>query len=105
MTRNCCCAALLLCCPVASCRTVGYNFNSHFSVDGGLPVYFVRPSSSTTSSSGLSSSNGIGNVYGQVRLTLANPVLNLISTVSGSAPTGDQATGFSTGHATIDWSN
>jgi hypothetical protein len=85
--------------------SVGYNFNSHFGVDAGIPVYFVRPSSSTTTTTGTSSSNGIGNVYGQVRLTFANPVLNYESTATGTAPTGDKATGFSTGHATVDWSN
>jgi hypothetical protein len=82
---------------------VGYNFNSHLSVDGGLPVYFVRPANSTTSPT--TSSNGIGNVYAQARLTLANPLLDYESTVTGTAPTGDKATGFSTGHATVDWSN
>lgn len=85
--------------------TVGYNFNSHFAVDGGIPIYFVRPASSTTAATGVYASNGIGNVYGQIRLTLANPILNFASTVTGSAPTGDKATGFSTGHATVDWSN
>jgi hypothetical protein len=85
--------------------SLGYKFNSHFGVDAGIPVYLVRPSSSTTTTTGTSSSNGIGNVYGQVRLTFANPVLNYESTVTGTAPTGDKATGFSTGHATIDWSN
>lgn len=85
--------------------SVGYKFNSHFAVDAGIPLYFVRPSASTTTSTTVSSSNGIGNVYGQARLTLANPVLNFESTLTGTAPTGDQATGFSTGHATVDWSN
>ncbi|MBZ5579398.1 MAG: hypothetical protein LAP40_22790 [Acidobacteriia bacterium] len=85
--------------------TVGYKFNSHFSVDGGIPVYFVRPSSSATAATGTSSSNGIGNVYAQLRLTLANPAVNFASTLTGTAPTGDRATGFSTGHATVDWSN
>lgn len=84
---------------------IGYNFNSHLSVDGGLPVYFVRTSNSTTSTATASSSNGIGNVYAQARLTFANPLLNYESTVTGTAPTGDKATGFSTGHATVDWSN
>ena len=84
---------------------VGYKFNSHLGVDGGIPVYFVRPSSVTTSTTGVASSNGIGNVYGQFRLTFANPVVNFESTLTGTAPTGDKATGFSTGHATIDWSN
>ena len=85
--------------------SVGYKFNSHFSIDGGIPIYFVRPSSATASATGVSASNGIGNVYGQLRLTFANPVLNFESTATGAAPTGDKATGFSTGHATIDWSN
>ena len=85
--------------------SIGYRFNSHFGVDAGIPVYLVRPSSSTTATTGTPSSNGIGNVYSQVRLTFANPVLNYESTVTGTAPTGDKATGFSTGHATVDWSN
>jgi hypothetical protein len=88
--------------------SLGYKFNSHFGVDGGIPVYFVRPSNSTattTSAATTSSANGIGNVYAQLRLTFANPVLNFESTATGTAPTGDKATGFSTGHATIDWSN
>jgi hypothetical protein len=55
--------------------SLGYKFNSHFGVDAGIPVYFVRPSSSTTTTTGTSSSNGICNVYSQVRLTFANPVL------------------------------
>lgn len=85
--------------------SVGYNFNSHLSIDGGLPVYFIRPSSSSTATTGISSSNGIGNVYGQVRLTLANPLVNFASTATGTAPTGNKANGFSTGHATYDWTN
>jgi hypothetical protein len=85
--------------------TVGYNFDSHFSVAGGIPIYFVHPSGSSTAVTGVRSANGIGNAYGQFRLTLANPVVNYASTVTVSAPTGDQATGFSTGHVTADWSN
>lgn len=85
--------------------SVGYKFNRYFGIDGGLPVYFVHASNSTTATTPVSSSNGIGNVYGQLRLTFANPVLNFESTLTGTAPTGDKATGFSTGHATVDWSN
>lgn len=90
--------------------SIGYKFNPHFGIDGGLPIYFVHASSSTAGAAGTgttspSSSNGIGNVYGQLRLTFANPVLNYESTLTGTAPTGDKASGFSTGHATVDWSN
>lgn len=90
--------------------SVGYKFSPHFGIDGGLPVYFVHPLNSaagatTAGTMSSASSNGIGNVYGQARLTLANPVLNYESTLTGTAPTGDKASGFSTGHATVDWSN
>src|SRR5215471_12304028 len=82
--------------------TVGYSFNKYFSVDGGLPVFFVRPSQSLT---GTSSSNGIGNVYAEFRFALPNPVLNYSSVVTGTAPTGDKNRGLSTGRPTIDWTN
>ncbi|PWT99037.1 MAG: hypothetical protein C5B51_28035 [Terriglobia bacterium] len=85
--------------------TVGYNFDSHFSVAGGVPVYFVRPSSSTTAATGTHSFSGIGNAYGQFQLTLANPVVDFASTITVTAPTGDEAIGLSTGHVTVDWSN
>ena len=85
--------------------SVGYNFNTHFSMDAGLPVYFVRPSSSTVAGTGSYSANGIGNVYAQLRFALPNLIVNFTSTVTGTAPTGDKADGFSTGHATVDWSN
>ena len=85
--------------------SVGYNFGAHFSLDAGLPVYFIRPSSSTIASTGTSAANGIGNVYAQLRLSEANPIVNFASTLTGTAPTGDKTNGFSTGHATVDWSN
>src|SRR5581483_2350885 len=72
-------------------NSVGYKFNSHFGVDAGLPVYFVWPSNSSTSTT--PSSNGIGNVYAQARLSLPNPLLNFESTLTGTAPTGDKSTG------------
>lgn len=85
--------------------SVGYNFGAHFSLDAGLPVYFIRPSSSTIAATGTSSGNGIGNVYAQLRLSEATGIVNFASTVTGTAPTGDKTNGFSTGHATVDWSN
>ena len=85
--------------------SVGYNFGAHFSLDAGLPVYFIRPSSSTIASTGTSAANGIGKVYAQLRLSEANPIVNFASTLTGTAPTGSKTNGFSTGHATVDWSN
>src|SRR5215469_16720279 len=85
--------------------TVGYSFNKYFSIDGGLPVFFVRPSQTVTGTTGTASSNGIGNVYAEFRFALPNPVLNYSSVVTGTAPTGDKDSGLSTGRPTIDWTN
>jgi hypothetical protein len=84
---------------------VGYVFTPHWSVDAGVPFYFISPSSSTTASTGAAPVNGLGNVYTDVRFTLLNPKLNYLSTLTGTAPTGDRSKGLSTGHVTVDWSN
>ncbi len=83
----------------------GYNFNRYLGVDGGVPVYFVRPSSDTSSALGTTARSGIGNVFGDVRLSIANPLVNYTSVLTGTAPTGDKDRGFSTGRPTIDWVN
>lgn len=86
--------------------TVGYIFSSQVGVDAGIPVYFVH--SSYTNSSGsttTTSNNGIGDLYAQLRLSFPNPVVNYRTVLTGAAPTGDTATGLSTGHATYDWTN
>ena len=84
--------------------TAGYSFNKYFGIDGGVPVYFVH-ASSTSTTSGFASGNGIGDPYLQLRLTFNNPVLNYATTLTGTAPLGDEARGFSTGRATFDWNN
>ncbi len=84
--------------------TFGYNFNRYFGWDVGVPVFFVRASSSS-STTGTTSRNGLGDVYTNLRLNLANPLLNLSSTLTGTAPSGDTSKGLSTGRATFDWSN
>jgi hypothetical protein len=81
--------------------SAGYNFSQHFGMDVGLPVYFVRASSST----GGTSSNGIGNPYIDARLKFLNPVANFGSTLTGFAPVGDSKKGLSTGRGTFDWTN
>src|SRR5690348_16936102 len=53
--------------------SVGYSFTQHFGVDVGVPVYFVRPSSSVTGTTGSTSSNGLGNPYLDLRLKFLNP--------------------------------
>ena len=82
--------------------SLGYNFTRHFGVDLGVPVYFVRTSSST---GGSQTNNGIGNAFVDARLMLPNSRLNYYSTLTGGAPTGDSAKGLSTGRATVNWDN
>jgi hypothetical protein len=82
--------------------SVAYHVNPHFEIGGGLPVYAVRGSSSSTTST--STEAGIGNAYADVRLR-ATGVATFVSTITGTAPTGNRDKGFSTGRATVDWNN
>ncbi|MCU1268942.1 MAG: hypothetical protein JWN74_236 [Acidobacteriaceae bacterium] len=85
---------------------VGYTFTKHFGMDLGVPVYFVSASSSTsTSTTGGTSSNGIGNPSVDLRWKYPNAKLNYGSVVTGSAPLADSKKGLSTGRATFDWTN
>ncbi len=83
--------------------SVGYNFNQHFGVDLGVPVYFVRASS--TSTTGSFSTNGIGNPYLDLRLKFSSAPVNFGSKLTGSVPIADSKKGLSTGRATFDWTN
>jgi len=86
--------------------SAGYVFGRHLLVDGGLPVYFIR--ATTTSTSGTSTTNSfsaLGDIYGQVRLSFPNPAVNFKTRLTGRAPTGSTTDGISTGHATYDWTN
>jgi len=86
--------------------SAGYVFGRHLLVDGGLPVYFIR--ATNTSTSGTSTTNSfsaLGDIYGQVRLSFPNPAVNFKTQFTGRAPTGSTTDGISTGHATYDWTN
>jgi hypothetical protein len=84
---------------------LGYNFNSHFSASAGVPFYLAHPSDSSIATAGAVSANGVGDPYLQLRYSLSRPLFGFASTLTGTAPAGDQSKGFSTGHATVDWSN
>jgi hypothetical protein len=81
--------------------SVGYSFTPHFGLDFGIPVYFVN----TSSSSGSTSSSGVGNPSLDLRWKYPHPSINYAAVVTGSAPLGDKTLGLSTGHATFDWTN
>jgi hypothetical protein len=81
--------------------SVGYDFNSHFGVDLGVPLYFIR----SASSAGGASTNGLGNPFVDLRVKYLNPAVNFGSALTGFAPLGDSKKGLSTGRATFDWTN
>lgn len=87
--------------------TVGYGINQHVQTYFGVPFYFVNESSTiqtqTATTSGFVS--GLGNAYVGLRLGVDNDALNYSSTIEATAPTGNKADGFSTGRATVDWTN
>ncbi len=83
---------------------VGYRFSKHFEVDAGLPLYLVHASASSTAA-GSDSANGIGNAYLSLRFGFSNSLTSFVSSLTGSAPTGDTAKGLSTGRVTVDWNN
>jgi hypothetical protein len=83
--------------------TVGYDFNRHFGVFAGLPLYFTHVSASSTTSS--STNNGIGNAYLGFVGRAPNPTLDYATAVTLGAPTGSTSKGLSSGRASIDWTN
>lgn len=91
--------------------TVGYDFNKHFGVFAGLPVYFADVKASTTTvgttttTTPSSTHNGIGNAYLGFVLRAPNPTLDYATAVTATAPTGSTKNGLSTGRATVDWDN
>jgi hypothetical protein len=87
----------------ATTSSAGYNFNSHLGVIGGLPLYLIHNSSSTTTAP--SSVHGIGDVFGSLRFAWAAPVVNYRMTLTGAAPSGDSSKGLGTGNATYDWTH
>jgi len=85
--------------------TIGYSFNSHVKAYSGLPVYFVRESSSTTSSGATTFLNGVGNAFTGLLISGVKSSIDYSSDFQLTAPTGDRRRGFSTGHVSADWTN
>jgi hypothetical protein len=85
--------------------TIGYGLNPHVQTYAGVPFYFVNTSSTVTQQTTTGFVSGLGNAYVGLRFKVDNEVLKFSSTIEGTAPTGDKAKGFSTGRATVDWTN
>ncbi len=82
--------------------TTGYIFSEHFSVNAGVPFLFVRGATATGTTT---SSNGVGDAFGQLLLSFKSPVVNYGSSLTVGLPTGDSSKGLSTGRVTYDWSH
>ncbi len=84
----------------------GYNFSHHFGVSLGVPYYFVgTPTALKAKNPQAVSGTGLGNVGVDLKWLFPSPTVNYGSTIHLGAPTGDMKKGFSTGHATWNWTN
>jgi hypothetical protein len=90
----------------------GYDFNKHFGVFVGMPVYFSNTQTTTTQVNGTATTtttdvtnNGLGNAYFGFAMRAPNKTLDYGSTVTFAAPTGSTTKGFSSGRANFDWDN
>jgi hypothetical protein len=90
---------------------LGYDFNKHFGVFGGVPVYFAHVSSittttgTTTTTTPASTQTGLGNVYAGLLFRAPNSTLDYASAITAGAPTGSKSKGLSTGRVSVDWDN
>jgi hypothetical protein len=91
--------------------TIGWDFNRHFGVFGGVPIYFVHVPATTTVSGTTTttvpgvSNNGLGNVYLGLNFRAPNPTLNYVGEITAGAPTGSSKRGLSSGRGTFDLDN
>jgi len=85
---------------------LGYNFSRHFGMDAGVPFYFIStPTSIKQSNPGAVSGVGMGNAFVDLLLNYPHPSLNYTSGIHLTAPVADTKKGFSTGHATWNYTN
>ncbi|MFI5104494.1 MAG: hypothetical protein ACHP79_06190 [Terriglobales bacterium] len=85
-------------------NTLGWDFNKHFGVFAGLPLYFADAAAATTGTTS-TTNRGMGNVYAGMAFRAKTPALNYAGVITVSAPTGSTANGFSTGRAGVDFTN
>src|SRR5262249_45275369 len=91
---------------------VGYDFNKHFGIFGGMPFYFANLQSMVTQVNGNTTTttqdvtnNGLGNAYFGMAMRAPNETLDYTSTITLAAPTGSTSKGFSSGRVNGDWNN
>ncbi len=81
----------------------GYDFNRHFTVESGIPVYFVQHTD--TNGGATQTSRAIGDWFGRVIFTPVAKPFHFATALTGTAPTGNQDLGVSAGEPTWNWLN
>ncbi len=90
----------------------GYDFNKHFGLFAGMPLYFANTQTTITQVNGTATTttsnvtnNGIGNAYFGLAMRAPNKTLDYSSTATFAAPTGSTTKGLSSGRANVDFTN
>jgi hypothetical protein len=90
----------------------GYDFNKHFGIFAGMPVYFANTQTTVTQVNGNATTtttdvtnNGVGNAYFGLAMRAPNKTLDYSSTATFAAPTGSTSKGLSSGRANVDFTN
>ncbi len=90
----------------------GYDFNKHFGLFAGMPVYFANTQTTITQVNGTATTttsnvtnNGFGNAYFGLAMRAPNKTLDYSSTATFAAPTGSTSKGLSSGRANVDFTN
>jgi hypothetical protein len=81
--------------------SVGYSFNS-WGADVGIPLESGNASATAASAT---SQRGLGDLFLKVYYTVGSERVSFMSTVLGTAPTGDSTTGLGAGQPTWNWTN
>ena len=78
---------------------VGYTFTPRWSVEAGVPLYYV---SAAATYGGIAALGGVGDVYGSLSLDLSTDALTAYTTLTASAPTGNADKGLGSGQLSWD---
>jgi hypothetical protein len=90
--------------------SLGYQLNTHVSVDGQVPFYYVSASTTATDSTGGTESitttdQGIGDPSFALQLRFPNRILDYRTRLTTWVPIADMNSGFTTGSVLVDWAS
>lgn len=85
--------------------SAGYNFNSHFGADFGVPFYFAGGTTTSATGKESFSANGMGAPYIAFRGMYKDESFHYASRFAIFLPKGDATSGLSSGQTSIDWTN